>query len=66
MTYRITYSDGRKATTETHDEAVSMLREDYPGLVIDRGEDRTLCWENEADSENDAGAKAVAEIREIR
>lgn len=65
MTYRITYSDGRKATTETLDEAMEILTKEYPSLYTDDSGDRTLCWESEEKSENDDGAKAVAEIREI-
>lgn len=37
---------------------------DTDGFVS--GADRTLVWETEADSENDAGAKAIASIKECR
>ena len=68
--YRINYSNGQRAADcETYDEAVSRIVAEYPDAEIGHdgdlsdGGDQTLCWADEASSEGDDGANAVASIR---
>lgn len=68
--YRIDYPDGRDSSTvATFDDAVCLLADSYPELEyghagdLSEGGDRTLVWACEADSIDDAGARAVATIR---
>jgi hypothetical protein len=70
--YEISYSDGRRATTETLDGAIALLLAEYPDLEyghdgdLSDGGDKTLAWACEQDSLGDAGQNAVASIREAR
>ena len=52
-------------TSQHHTLAAAIEAADARGWVVgDWDGQRALCWESEEDSENDAGAKAVAEIVE--
>lgn len=67
--YKVIYANGATADEyDTYAEAVANLEGQYPEGVIghdgdlSEGGDRTLVWESEADSEDDAGQKAVCQI----
>jgi hypothetical protein len=66
--YEIRYTDGRTSETETYEEAIELVRAEYPDATIghsgdlDHGGDRTLCWADEDSSQNDDGAHAVVAI----
>jgi predicted ATPase len=66
------YQAGLRASQlAAYDEAIERLQAEYPGLEYGHdgdlrdGGDRTLCWADEASSEGDDGANAVASIRII-
>jgi hypothetical protein len=71
--YRIHYATGEVSKAyETTQECLDALEGAYPnywaghdGDLADGG-DRTLVWRNEAESENDDGANAVASIRRAK
>lgn len=71
MMYKIDFSNGdRSAIYEDYDKAIEAIRELYGNDVeighdgdLSDGGDRTLIWDNEEDSLNDSGYKAVASIR---
>lgn len=71
MMYKINFSNGdSSAIYEDYDKAIEAIRELYGNDVeighdgdLSDGGDRTLIWENEEDSLNDSGYKAVASIR---
>lgn len=59
---RIRWSNGGRDEASNLNEAKAIIKRKYPSAFFwDEGE-RTLAWRNEAESENDDGAKAVAEI----
>lgn len=71
--YAIHYATGeREPGFETTAEALHALDRSHPNLWAGHdgdladGGDRTLVWECEADSEDDDGARAFAEIRRER
>lgn len=72
VTYRVELSNGRRIDVDTLLEAEMWCRDQWPECVIGHdgdlsgGGDRTLVWETEADSVDDAGAYAVASIVEVR
>jgi hypothetical protein len=67
--FKITFSNGDSPVSFLeYEECIRFLERKYPDLELghdgdlsDKG-DRTLVWENEQDSINDAGANAVASI----
>lgn len=71
MMYKINFSNGdSSAIYEDYDKAIEAIRKLYGNDVeighdgdLSDGGDRTLIWENEEDSLNDSGYKAVASIR---
>lgn len=72
-TYKITHSHGvTESGIETYEEAVSRVREVYgaecqighSGDISDGGR-KTLCWADEAASNNDDGSHACAAIRRV-
>lgn len=67
--YDLIWTDGRRNTCRTIDDARALILARYPhaeighdGDLSDGGE-RTLVWETPQDADNDSGALAVAEIR---
>ena len=65
MYCRIKYADGRKENDICLSGALKGIRQQYPDAFSLRCLDRVLVWENEADSVNDDGYNAIAEIIEI-
>ena len=68
--YEISYSDGRTDEASSYADAIAIIRAEYgPDAVTEHdgdlsdGGDRTICWADEASSDNDDGANAVASIR---
>lgn len=66
--FTLHFSDGSNSRYGiSEDAAYSRIAAKYgvavSDLVTDDSGDRTLVWLSEADAENDAGAKAVAELR---
>lgn len=73
---KINYTDGRSVTVRDEEEAYNLLVAEFPEVTfssngspsatIDESElrqnGRVLAWRNEKESENDDGAKAVAEV----
>ena len=68
MAFSVNLTSGKVETFETLDAAKAHINRLYPEAEIghagdlEDGGDRTLCWENEQDSVNDAGQKAIANI----
>ena len=68
MAFEVKFTNGVTDTFETLDAAKASVHLLYPDAEIghdgdlDDYGDRTLCWENEQDSVNDDGQKAVASI----
>lgn len=64
--YEIEWSNGCVDWTDTETEALSLV-EDRLGHppVIKQGPDRTLCWDNTEDAEDDDGTYAQCTIRKI-
>ena len=66
--YEINYSNGTSTLANTYKTAIAAIRADYPSAVIGHdgdlsdGGDRTLCWADADDADNDDGANAVATI----
>jgi len=68
MTYTINYTGGSTDSHDTYEGAVAAVESIYgeaeighDGDLSDGGE-RTLCWADAEDAENDDGARAVASI----
>lgn len=60
--YEVQRSNGRTTEHDTYADAMATCRREWPEMVDERGEDRTLVWANEASSVDDDGARAVASI----
>lgn len=58
----IHYANGRHVTYETRDEAIEAIMAAYPDAVIYDDGGRTLVWRDQEASENDDGARAIAEF----
>ena len=72
MGYRIDWSGGPWETTDSYDEAVGIIRREYPDAAIghagdlEHGGDRTLAWRGPEDAgKKGDGARFVATIRAI-
>jgi len=68
--FTITHTVGRPEGHDTYEAAVAAARREYGDCAVighdgdlEDGGDRTLCWSNDDDAENDDGANAVAVIR---
>jgi hypothetical protein len=64
-TWAVIRIDGRTYARDSLEGAVAELRAEYPDLVTHTDPGRTLVWRSEAESENDPGARAIAEIRKV-
>lgn len=70
--YAIEWSDGSRDEYDTYDQATTAVTARYPDAEIghdgdlSEGGDRTLCWASEAESMNDDGQNAVAEIVPVK
>lgn len=71
MVFAINYASGEYRSADTYDEAVKIIRSDYPQAEIGHsgdwmdGGDRTICWASWAEAEDDDGRNAIACIRPI-
>jgi hypothetical protein len=63
--FRVTFRAGTTRYYSTLIAAVAALKGQWPALVTESDDERTLCWADSASAENDSGANAVAEIRAL-
>lgn len=70
MTYEVRWSNGRRESCGTYEEAVEIARAGgaeeigHDGDLANGGE-RTLCWASEEDAIDDDGARAICSIWEV-
>lgn len=71
--FKIHYTDGSVSKTyDSTQECLDEIEGAYPDYFaghdgdLSEGGDRTLVWANEAASEDDDGARAVAELRRAK
>jgi hypothetical protein len=63
MVYVVKYASGTVNIHDDYQSAVAEINWQYPNAYLhDCGEGRTLVWADEAESEDDDGSDAVAEI----
>ena len=66
MTYEIRYASGTVNIHDDYQSAVAEINRQYPDAYFhDCGEGRMLVWADEAESEDDDGSDAVAEIIKV-
>ena len=69
--YQIELVGGTTSTCDTYAAAIAVVRLEYPDAVtshdgdLSDGGDRTLCWADADDADNDDGAKAIASITRV-